>query len=151
MEIEKIESVAIDVKDLGKAVKLFSDIFSTTFIDLAGIKDERAITKDADHTLEAKHHIAIERRGFIELIESTPRVEKEGLRALVVKVRDIEAAKAEMKQKGIRLAKSVQFGNAKEAVYVAEDLHGVRLTLVQHDEPSFIDAVKGDFKEYRLK
>ena len=35
MKIEKLEFVAVDVKNLNEAVKLFSDILGTTFIDLA--------------------------------------------------------------------------------------------------------------------
>ena len=35
MKIGKFEFVAVDVKNLNKAVKLWSDILGTTFIDLA--------------------------------------------------------------------------------------------------------------------
>ena len=142
MKIEKLEFVAVDVKNLDEAVKLWSDILGTTFIDLADVRDERAITEAADRTFEeAKQRCAVEQTGFIELIESTPPVEKEGLRTLVLKVSNLEQAKAEMKQKGIRIAADKQFAGAKEVIFNAADLNGVRLCLVDYEAPTFVDAM----------
>ena len=142
MKIEKLESVAVAVKNLGEAVKLWSDILGTTFIDLADVRDERAIVEGESRAFEeTKQRCAIEQTGFIELIESTPPVEKEGLRTLVLKVSNLEQAKAEMKQKGIRLTADKQFAGAKEAIFNAADLNGVRLCLVDYEAPTFVDAM----------
>ncbi|MFC1993618.1 VOC family protein, partial [Chloroflexota bacterium] len=115
------------------------------FLDLANVTDERTIPEHADHTLEeTKRRAAIDRTGFMELIESDPPEEKEGLRALLFKVSDLEQAKAEMKKKGIRLAAEIKWGATKEAIYDARDLHGIRLGLVEYETPTFVDAMLAD-------
>lgn len=143
MKIEKLEFVAVDVKNLKEAVKLWSDILGTTFIDLSDVRDERAITDNVVRTFEeTERRCAIDRTGFIELIESTPPVEKEGLRTVVFKVSNLEQAKAEMQQKGIRIGADVKFGGAKEVIFNSADLNGVRLCFVDYDAPTFVDAMQ---------
>ena len=143
MKVEKLEILGVNVKNLHEAVKLFSDILGTTFIDLADVRDERAITEHADHTLEeTKRRCAIDRAGFMELIESDPPTEVEGMRNFHFKVPNLEEAKAEMKQKGIRLTADIKFGSAKEAIFNPSDLHGIRLCLVEYEAPTFVDAMR---------
>ncbi|MBA7657955.1 hypothetical protein ES703_65898 [subsurface metagenome] len=145
MRIEKLESVGVNVKNLDEAVELFSDILDTTFVILgaAESKQKKTVTEHATHTLEgAKLRGAMDRRGFLELLESTPPVEKEGLRNIRFKVPNIEEAKAEMQQKGIRLIADVKAGGSNLAIFNPEDLHGIRLVLTEYETPTQIDAIR---------
>ena len=146
MNIEKIEPVAVNVKNLDEAVKLFSDILGTTFVDLSDVKVEKTVTEHALPFEKVKSgkggnmRIAIDRTGFLALVESDPPMEKEGLRSIHFKVPDIEQAKAELKQKGIRLTADVKVGGMKEAIFSADDVHGVRLILNEYEAPTMVDA-----------
>ena len=148
MKIEKIEHVAVNVKNLDEAVKLFSDILGTTFTDVSDVEVEKTVTEHAPPFEKVQQpgkggneRVAIDRRGFLALVESAPPMEKEGLRSIHFKVPDIEQAKAEMKQKGIRLTANVKAGSMKEAVFSADYLHGVRLILNEYKAPTLIDAM----------
>lgn len=146
MKIERISAVAVDVKNLDEAVKLFSDLFGFAFdkIPFNEIKKVKTLTEHADRTYEEqKYEAAISPVGDpaldvgLELI-AMPPFQREGLRALGLKVSDLEQAKAEMKEKGIRLLADVVVGGVKEAIY---DLHGVRLALSEYEAPTLMDAI----------
>ena len=142
MKIEKLEPVGVNVKNLDEAVKLFSDILGTTFVELSDVKGEKTVTEHAELPFEeTKVKIAIDRTGFLALVESIPPMKKEGVRSLHFKVPDIEQAKAEMKQKGIRLTADVKVGSMKEAIFSTADAHGVRLILNEYEAPTFVDAM----------
>jgi catechol 2,3-dioxygenase-like lactoylglutathione lyase family enzyme len=142
MKVERIDGVAINVKNLDEAVKLFSGVLGTTFVSLAGVKAEKTVTEHADSTLDGtKLEIFVDRTGFLALVESDPPVEKEGVRSLRFKVPNIEQARAEMKQKGVRHTADAKVGSMKEAMFSADDLHGVRLILNEYEAPTFVDAM----------
>ena len=147
MEIEKLELVAVDVKNRDQAVKLFSDLFGLTFTGYhelldKGVKAEYRLTEHADRAYEGtKRKSSLDRTGIFEIVESDPPVEKEGLRAIHFKVADLEQAKAEMKEKGIRLTKEITVGGMKEVIFSPDDLHGIRLCFLEYDAPSLVDAM----------
>ena len=142
MEIEKMDLVAVDVDNLEEAMRFFSDILGVTFVNLGPPNIQKATTEHTPSpTYEtAKLKIAMDRRGFLELIESDPPVGKEGLRNIHFKVPDIEKAKAEMEQKGARLIADIRIGGLKEAIFSPEDCHGIRFCLVEYDTPTLVDA-----------
>ena len=141
MKIEKIESISINVKNLDEAVKRFSDVLGMTFVNLNAEKAEKTATELADPALDkTKLEEAMDHTGSLNLVESDPPLEKEGLRSIYFKVPDIEQAKTEMKQKGVRLTAVSKHGSVKEAMFSADDLHGVRLVLVEYKAPTLIDA-----------
>lgn len=142
MNVEKIDRVAIHVNNLDEAMRMFSDLLGIEFdvVPREGIKRTKTITEHADRAFEeAKNKIALSPVG-LELVESAA-VKQEGLRSFHLKVSDIEAAKAEMKAKGIRLVADMAAGGLKEAIYSPEDLHGVRLVLVEYDAPTALKAI----------
>ncbi len=142
MKVEKVEYVCADVKNLDEAVKLFSDILGTTFVNLGELKLELTIPEQEGRALpETKMKIAMDRKGFLELIEASPPVETEGVRRVFLKVPNLEEAKAEMKQKGIRLLAEIKVGNLKEALFSADDLHGIPLGLMEYEAPTALDAI----------
>ena len=148
MKIGKIEHVSINVKNLDEAVKRFSDVLGTTFVDLDEEIVEKTVTEHADSAYDVakvsgeggKLKEAMDRTGNLTLVESDPPLEKEGLRSIFFKVPDIEQAKAEMKQKEVRLTATVKIGGVKEAMFSADDLHGVRLILREYQAPTLVDA-----------
>ncbi len=151
MKVQKLDTVAVDVKNLEEAIKFFSDILGTTFVNMGELKSddgkpgglimEKKVTEYANTTFEkAKVRIAMDRTGFLELIESDPPL-KEGLRNIHFKVADIEKAKAEMKRRGVRLIADIRIGGLKEAIFNPDDVHGIRLCFVEYDAPTFVDAL----------
>ena len=80
------------------------------------------------------------KKGFT-LVETEPPTEKEGLRSLLLKVSDLEQAKAEMDSHGITQTAEATLGGQREVMYSADDCHGVRLVLIDYDDPDSISAV----------
>ena len=102
---------------------------------------EKNVSQHGNSTAElAKIRIAMDTKGYLELVEYTPPVQKEGLRNIHFKVRDIEKAKAEMKKKGLRLMVDARVGGLKEAIYHPDDMFGVRFCLVEYDAPTMVEA-----------
>lgn len=146
MQIERMEVVGINVQNLEKAMKVFSDILGISFRPFrfgVDVKVEAGPIDAADaSTLSfAGSRIAIDPTGYLELIEATPAVETEGLRNVHFKVTDLEAAKVEMKAKGIRLVANTTVGGLKEAIFHPDDLHGLRLCLIEYTAPTMIEAL----------
>ncbi|MBI2936238.1 MAG: VOC family protein [Chloroflexi bacterium] len=154
MHVEKMEITILEVRNLEKAVKLFSDILGTTFHIFGEISSDspstnpfpfvKTATEHADKTYQQKTNkirLAIDRRGFVELQETIPPSGEEGLHGIHFKVPNLDEAIEEMKLKGIRLLAKVRAGSVKEAIFSPEDLHGIRLCLVEYDEPTLVDAL----------
>ncbi len=147
MKIEKIDRVVINVKDLVEAEGFFSDLFKTAFDEYADrimkgeVKRERILTEYADPSFEERGLKVAHSPIGLELIETIPSLEKEGVRSIVLKVTDLEEAKAEMKRKGVRLLVEVKLGGLREAIFCPDDLHGVRLCLAEYQTPTVIEAI----------
>ena len=141
MKIEKIEHISINVKSLDEAVKRFSGVLGTTFVYPDEETTEKTATEYADPALDkTKLREAMDQTGCLTLVESNPPLGKEGLRSIYFKVPDLEQAKEEIKQKGIRLTAIAKQGSMKEATFSADDLHGVRLILTEYEGPTLTDA-----------
>jgi predicted enzyme related to lactoylglutathione lyase len=142
MNVEKIEVLTVNVKNLDEAIKKFSDILGTTFHNFGEPKMQKTTTPASNLALEqTKVKFAMDRRGFMELIESAPPVQEEGMRSIHYKVPNLEEAKEEMRLKGCRLIADIRSGNVKEAIFSPEDCCGVRLCFVEYDEPTLVDAL----------
>lgn len=150
MDIERMEVQGINVKNLDEAMRFFSDLLGIEFvtwwekIDRGVIKREVSYTEHADPNARAgtrKIKAAMDRTGFLELIETEPPTEKEGLNNIHFKVPDIEVAKAEMLKKGIRLVGDVHIGGMKEAIFLSDDLYNATICLVEYTAPSLADAL----------
>ena len=141
MKVEKVDRVAINVKNLDEAVKLFSDLFGITFYRVPQEKLKRTVTEHGDRPFEELvHKVAISPIGLHIREESSP-VTKEGVFSFHLKVSNLDEAKAEMKAKGIRLLMELTQGGQRGAVYSSDDLYGVRIVLVEYEGPSAIEAM----------
>jgi catechol 2,3-dioxygenase-like lactoylglutathione lyase family enzyme len=136
MEVERLGTIGINVKDLDKAIARFSDLFGLDFIKPAGPPPQKPGGSE-----KPKMRIALDRTGYFVLAQSDPPTDTEGLRSLHLKVKDLEQAKKEMQQKGVRLLSEVEEPGFKEAIFAAEDLHGVRLALVEYTAPNQVDII----------
>ncbi len=126
---EKIERVAIAVKDLDKAKDFFSDLLDIDF-DIVGEME----------------HLGM-RGGYsafgLELIESSSPgslIERfidqrgEGLWAVVIKVKNMDAAVAKCLEKGLKVAGDVRCGAMREVAFHPKDSFGVEIVLAEYPE-----------------
>ena len=129
MKVEKIDHIHILVKDLERAMRFFSDILGTKFIGPIDRRPERPC------------RYAFDGLG-LELVSPTsaddhwgPVMEKqgEGFLSLGLKVPDINEAVAELQAKGLKLEKRGERSGLKHAIFRPEEIHGVRIELVQYD------------------
>jgi len=137
----KLDRVTINVKNLEKAKEFFSDLLETTFEDMPeemvdGSLKLEIIPQEKDF----KFRFAVSPIG-IELIETDPPVDVEGIRNVTWRVKNIEEARKEMERRGIGHVFDAQCGNWKEAVYRAEDMYGVRWVLNEYEGDSVIKAM----------
>jgi len=139
MNVEKIEILGFDVRDLNEAMKKFSDILGTTFHVFDGTSQPVESDNSTYENIRAK--AAIDRRGFIELVEAVPAVERDAVRNIHFKVPNLDEAVQEMKLKGYRLIDIVHIGGLKEAIFNPEDFCGIRLCFVEYDEPTLVEAM----------
>jgi predicted enzyme related to lactoylglutathione lyase len=126
---EKIERVAIAVKDLEKAKDFFSDLLDINF-DIVGEMDQLGM-----------------RGGYsafgLELIEaSTPgsMIGKfidqrgEGVWAIVIKVKNMDAAVAKCLEKGMKIAGDIRYGAMREVAFHPKGSFGVEIVLAEYQE-----------------
>ena len=154
MKVEKLEVLGIVVPNLDEAIKLFSEIFETEFVNYGELKGEDVEPGEIGRQIELsenmpmdelpKAKMAIDRQGLIELIEFQDPAETKGFRFapnIHIKVPDIEECKAELKQKGIRIVAEVSMGGYKEAVALYDDLFHMIYVFCEYDAPSLADAL----------
>lgn len=137
MKVEKIDHIAINVRDLAKAEKFFTDLFGTSFskrvafkeLDLISSVDPMGIELVEPLTPDGPTATAIKRRG-------------EGLSLLSFKVSNLKEAVAEMESRGIRLAGKVDRAKMKAAIFHPKDTFGVMIELVEYEPAHPIVAVR---------
>lgn len=127
--IQKIDRIAIAVKDLDKAKGFFSELFGIDF--------------DEPGTLDALGMRGCYSACGLELIEPTRQDSLigrfiqdrgEGVWALVVKVRDMEEAVRAFTAKGLRVAGEVKVGQMREVAFHPKESFGVEIVLAEYPE-----------------
>ena len=135
----KFDRVTINVKDLEEAKRFFSELFDTTFEDMPDeIAEKIEITPRPDTFVKFK--FAVSPLG-IELFQPDPPPEKEGVRNVTWRVDNIEKAREEMRKQGIGHVLDMKCRGWKEAVYRADDMHGVRWVFNEYEGDSVIKAM----------
>jgi len=139
MKVEKIDHVAINVKDLRKAAQFFADLLGTEF-------SSPAVFKELDLT-------ALINPLGMELVEPltpdgptarTTEQRGEGLSLLSLKVTNVEEAMAEMKSRGIRLVNMIDRPKMKAAIYHPKDTFGVMIELIEYKSEHPTAALRED-------
>jgi len=137
MKIEKIDHVAILVKDLNKAEKFFSDLFEMKFSKLGEVEEVDARSMMESSGIEILEPLTpdgptaktLERRG-------------EGLTLISLKVPNLDEAMAEMKARGIRLV-AERHEDVRLAIYHPKDTYGVMIELIEYDaEHPLLNAMR---------
>ncbi|WP_269304223.1 VOC family protein [Aeromicrobium sp. HA] len=144
MKIERMELVGLEVNDLDAAMAEFSALLDTTFIrvDFGSPGLVRFFPADVSQEgSDASISVAMDRKGYLELIQTHPPTSRERVRNIHFKVDDIDAAIAMMRSRGHRLVQNLQIGTMREAVFGARETRGLRMCLVQYDASSMIDAM----------
>ena len=138
---EKIDRIAIAVKDLEKAADFFSDLLGIEF-DIVGSSEQLGM-----------------RGGYsacgLELIESTHpdsiigrflEQRGEGLWALVLKVRNMDQMIKRFEEKGLKVAGDVKVGAMREVAFHPKGSYGVEIVLAEYTEkhPATVAAMSKD-------
>lgn len=127
MIFEKIERVAIGVRDLESTKLFFSDLLEIDF-------DEPLV----EDRLNMK---AVYSSFGLELVEGTAPgtvIDKfvndrgEGVFCIVIKVTDMNKAVKRFEEKGLRQAGELQFGGLREVAFHPKDAHGVQIVLAEY-------------------
>lgn len=144
MKIERMEVVGINVTDLDAAMSTFTDLLGIEFRPFVfgqdvSVESYESDVPDAATAGFAGTRIAIDPTGYLELVEVAGGAE--GFRNMHLKVADLDAAKAELRAKGIRMVVDHRAGGLREAIFHPDDLHGVRLCLIEYEAPSMIEAL----------
>lgn len=144
MKLERMELVGLEVSDLDAAMKEFGDLLGVEFIRIEF--DDTPVIEElpADEPPAAqgtRMSMAMDKSGYLELIQAHPPTTRERVRNIHFKVDDIEEAIVEMRAKGYRLVSNIRIGRMREAVWGAREAHGLRMCMVQYDGPSMIEAM----------
>jgi len=129
MKIERLDRVAIGVKNLTEATRFFSDLLGTDFYNVGVVNLSRGVSI----------RVAICPLGLELLEQVAPPVKVEELRSFHFKVSDLDEAKTEMEGKGFHPDSEVQLGRLKQVAY---NVHGIRLLLVEYDAPDVVAAIR---------
>ena len=134
MKVEKIDHIGINVWDMEKAVRFFSELFETEFGPLVVIEPSPMDLR--------------ERMGPLGLDIAEPatpdgdaarilRHRGEGLNGLVIKVSNLEEAVAEMKSRGVREIWRLEFKRGEETwksvAFHPKDTFGVMVELTEYN------------------
>lgn len=139
MKVEKIDHVAINVKDLKKAARFFTDLLGTEFsspavfkeLDLTSLIEPLGIELVEPLTPDGPTARTIEQRG-------------EGLSLISLKVTNVEEAMAEMKSRGVRLVTLIDRPKMKAAIYHPKDTFGVMIELIEYQSEHPTVAIRED-------
>ena len=126
---EKIDRIAIAVKDLEKATAFFSDLLDIEF-DIVGSSQELGMRGGYSacglELIEPTHPQSIIGR-FLEQ-------RGEGLWAVVLKVKNMDEAIKKFKEKGLKVAGDVTAGAMREVAFHPKGSYGVEIVLAEYPE-----------------
>lgn len=127
MRVEKIDRVVLAVKSIKQAAEFFHDILGIEFDECVEAKDLGIKVSYSSIGLQLNEATSptSDVRKFIER-------KGEGFYCLVIKVTDIEAARNELKNKGLREVYHFKIGGLKEAIFHPKDAYGVMLVLTEY-------------------
>jgi len=145
MRIEAMELLGWSVHDLDSAVARFTALLGLDFrIFEVGVDYEVATTSDTGTSSSAplpqRLRIAVDATGCFELLEM-PGI-PEGFRNIHFRVDDMDAAVRHIVAQGLAPIQDLRAGVAREVIFDAVELYGVRLCLLEYPGESFRAALE---------
>ena len=126
---EKIDRIAIAVKDLEKAAGFFSDLLGIDF-DIVGTQPELGMRGGYSacglELIEPTHPKSLIAR-FLEQ-------RGEGLWAVVLKVKNMDEMIKKFEAKGLKVAGDVTVGSMREVAFHPKGSYGVEIVLAEYPE-----------------
>ena len=137
VDLQKMELLGLNVRDIDAAIELFSGLFGIEFVRFEFTEDvpiERLPSdgSDAQALSSSGTIVAMDRTGCVELIQTSPPVDDEGMRNIHFKVSDIDAAVAHLRSQGFRVVANMRIGGLREAAPRDADVPG-RVRRAEHD------------------
>ena len=130
IKTERVDRVAIGVKDLEKAMAFFYETLGIKFDEVRESKTDKYRATYSNVGLELVQPTA-KATAIAEFIDK----KGEGVIAICIKVPDLEEAKRDLQTKGLRLINEVSRGGLKEAIFHPKDFYGVAITLCEYEAP----------------
>jgi len=125
MKIERLDRVVVYTKDFEDAKKYFGELFETSFIELEPATQEIS---------GAVNKAAIAPFGFELLDRISPPLELAGLVRFHLKVKDLDAVRKELKDKGMEPVAKITLRRQRELVYI---IRGLRIIFVEYEGDNF--------------
>ncbi len=141
MFFQGIDRVVIAVKDLKKAIKLFSELLDVEF-DVFPRSEELGM----QGAYSASGLELIEANGPNTMVGKFLEERGEGLWCVVFKVKDIDEAIKRFEAKGLKLVGEMSFGTMREASFHPKDSFGVQLFLAEYPDIHPATAAAMNFK-----
>ncbi|MCU0820983.1 MAG: VOC family protein [Spirochaetes bacterium] len=127
MIFESIDRVVIAAKDLEKSIKFFKDLLDVDF-DVVGTHEELKITGAYGASgLEIIEPYGKD-SGLLKYLET----KGEGIMAIVLKVKDMDAAVAHLEKKGLRKVMDIKVGTMREVGFNPNDTCGFQIILAEY-------------------
>lgn len=144
MRLQPMPLLGVSVHDFETEVARYAELFGVTFhIFTAGVDYELRYAADrgtdTGTPLPPRLRIAVDTSDLFELVELPGAAE--GFRNVHFRVDDIDAATTHFVERGLVLAQEIWAGTAREVVFDASSLNGIRLCLVQFEGESFAQAL----------
>lgn len=139
MIFEKIERIAIGVRDLEEAKNRFEDLLGVSFDE--PLQDD-VLKMRAVYSPSGLELVAGTEPGTV--IDRFVETRGEGIFCIVFKVNDIEEAAKVLERKGLKRVGYLKFGGLQELAFHPKGAHGVQIVLSAYKEkhPATIAALR---------
>ncbi|MEM9177366.1 MAG: VOC family protein [Myxococcota bacterium] len=142
--IEKIDRIAIAVKDLKTSAAFFSDLLGVTWDTGHGAPEVLGrLGLEASYSPSGLELVASTAEG--SFIERFIERRGEGVYAVVLKVADMDAAVAHFEAKGLRKTVDFTSGEMREVAFDTEQTHGVGIVLAAYPDRHPATIAAGGF------
>ena len=143
--LQPMPLLGVAVSDFDAEIARYSGLFGVEFkVFTAGVdyrlSYESTGAEDTSAPLPTKLRLAVDTSDLFELVDLPGA--PEGVRNIHYRVDDLDRAIEHFRAGGLTLLHVVQAGLAREAIFDAASLNGVRLCLLEFEGPSFAEALE---------
>lgn len=142
--LEPMPLLGVTVKNFEEEIRRYSKMFDVEFLVFTPAVDyhlsyESTGAEDTSTPLPSGLRIAVDTSDMFELVD-LPGAD-EGIRNIHYRVDNLDRAVAHFVEHGLTLLHVVQAGDAREAIFDATSLNGVRMCLMEFEGDSFAAAL----------